>query len=311
MVGTGVGATRGILIRSGEALETLHSVDVVIFDKTGTITEGKMQLADIITNSSDEAQLLSLLSALESLSDHPIARAITDATELRSNIISYSVNNFENINGMGLKGDIEDFGVVIAGNRRMMLENCIDMAEYSELSTVYASEGKTLIFVAVAGKLIGFVTVCDTIKCSAKQAISALKELNVRPILLTGDNVSVARAIADEVGIYEVHAEILPIGKADIVNAVREQGKCVMMVGDGINDAPALTSADIGVAIGNGSDIAIDSAQVVLMRDDPADVYRAVKLGKYTIRNIKQNLFWAFCYNVLAIPIAAGLLYPI
>ena len=311
MVGTGVGATRGILIRSGEALETLHKVDVVVFDKTGTVTEGKMKLADIVTNDANEAKLLSILNSLESLSDHPIARAITEAYSSCCDCESYTVSNFENFNGMGLKGVVEGVGDLLAGNKRLMSENGIDIESYAERSAACASEGKTLIYVAVNGKCVGFVTVSDTIKASAKSAIATLKELNIETILLTGDNASAANAIAKEAGFDKVYAEVLPIGKADVVSGIKSDGRCVMMVGDGINDAPALTSADIGVAIGNGSDIAIDSAQVILMKDDPEDVCRAIKLGKYTIKNIKQNLFWAFCYNVLAIPIAAGLLYPI
>lgn len=310
MVGTGVGATRGILIRSGEALETLHKVDVVVFDKTGTVTEGKMKLADIVSNAYCESVMLSILNALEALSDHPIARAITSAASLNKDVVPYSVNEFENINGMGVKGKIDNIGEVMVGNRRLMSAHNIITEEYEEAASAYASEGKTLLFVAIDEKTVGFATVSDTIKSSAKEAISLLKTMQIETILLTGDNAAAAKSIADEAGIDKVYAEILPIGKADVVNAIRGEGKCVMMVGDGINDAPALTSADIGVAIGNGSDIAIDSAQVVLMRDDPADVCRAIKLGKFTIKNIKQNLFWAFCYNVLAIPIAAGLLYP-
>lgn len=311
MVGTGVGAVRGILIRSGESIEMLHKVDVVVFDKTGTVTEGKMQIVDIVSNAYDEAHILSILNALESLSDHPIARAVTNAADLRDDIVSYIVSDYENFNGKGIKGQIEQIGEVIVGNSRLMSENSIETDEYKELANVYASEGKTLLFVSLNGSLIGFATVSDKIKASAKEAISTLKSLNIKTILLTGDNTAAANSIAAEVGVDEVYADVLPVGKADVINSIRSQGKCVMMVGDGINDAPALTSADIGVAIGNGSDIAIDSAQVVLMKDDPADVCRAIRLGKLTIKNIKQNLFWAFCYNVLAIPIAAGLLYPI
>ncbi len=311
MVGTGVGATRGILIRSGEALETLHKVDVVVFDKTGTVTEGKMKLANTVSNDYNESELLSVLNALERLSDHPIARAITEACDAREDVVSYNVTGFENFNGMGLKAQVDNIGEVLAGNRRLMSEHQINTDEYNGQASIYAPEGKTLIFVAVNGKAVGFVTVSDTIKASAKDAIAALKSMNIEAILLTGDNAAAANAIAAEAGADKVYAEVLPIGKADVINGIRDEGKCVMMVGDGINDAPALTSADIGVAIGNGSDIAIDSAQVILMRDDPADVCRAIKLGKFTIKNIKQNLFWAFCYNVLSIPIAAGLLYPI
>lgn len=311
MVGTGVGATRGILIRSGEALEMLHSVNVVVFDKTGTVTEGKMRLSDVVTKETDEAKLLSILNALESLSDHPIARAITEACNVRDDIITHNVSNFENFNGMGLKGQIDGVGEILAGNKRLMSESQINLDDYLDTSAACADEGKTLIYVAVNGKAIGFVTVSDTIKSSAKNAVAVLKSMNIETVLLTGDNASAANAIAAEAGFDKVYAEVLPIGKADVVSGIKAEGKCVMMVGDGINDAPALTSADIGVAIGNGSDIAIDSAQVILMKDDPEDACRAIKLGKYTIKNIKQNLFWAFCYNVLAIPIAAGLLYPI
>ena len=186
----------------------------------------------------------------------------------------------------------------------------VNIEEYNDASITYTDEGKTLIFVSVNGKVKGLVTVSDSIKESTKRTVSALKSLGIETVLLTGDNPSAAKFISSAAGIDKVFAEVLPTEKADVVNSIRAEGKSVMMVGDGINDAPALMSADVGVAIGNGSDIAIDSAQVILMRDDPEDVCRAIRLGKHTIKNIKQNLFWAFCYNVLAIPIAAGVLYP-
>lgn len=310
MVGTGVGASRGILIRSGEALEILHKVDVVVFDKTGTVTEGKMKLADVVTKDIDEVSLLSVMYALEKLSDHPIARAVTNAVEEREDCIEYSVTEFENLSGLGIRGEISGVGSVMLGNLKFMTDNGIDSSEFASISQKYASEGKTLVFAAINRKMAGFATVSDSLKSGVVETVNKLNEMSIDTVLLTGDNRAAANAIGSEAGFKTVIAEVLPTEKADVVAKLQNEGKTVMMVGDGINDAPALTTADVGVAVGNGSDIAIDSASVILMRDDPADICRAVKLGKYTIKNIKQNLFWAFCYNVLAIPIAAGVLYP-
>lgn len=310
MVGTGAGASRGILIRSGEALEILHKVDVVVFDKTGTVTEGKMNLSNVVSREIDEASLLSVMYALEKLSDHPIAHAITNAVEERDDRIDYTVNEFENLSGLGIKGELADVGSVMLGNLKFMADNAIDSSEFEASAQQFASEGKTLIYAAINGRMVGFATVSDSLKQGVADTVNKLNGMNIATVLLTGDNRAAANTIGFEAGFKTVISEVLPTEKADVIAKLQGEGKCVMMVGDGINDAPALTMADVGVAVGNGSDIAIDSASVILMRDDPADICRAVKLGKYTIRNIKQNLFWAFCYNILAIPIAAGVLYP-
>lgn len=310
MVGTGVGASRGILIRSGEALEILHKVDVVVFDKTGTVTEGRMKLSSIVSNDYAEDDFLAILATLEKLSDHPIAAAIAEAASERGLLTEYSVSNFENLSGLGIRGSIAGVGAVMLGNQKFMNDNGVSVDEYADSAQIRSSQGNTLVFASVNGKIAGFASVADTMKAGVADTVKRLNSMNIETVLLTGDNIAAANAVGSKAGFNTVIAEVLPTDKANVIIQLQSQGKCVMMVGDGINDAPALTSADVGVAVGNGSDIAIDSASVVLMHDDPADISRALKLGKYTIKNIKQNLFWAFCYNVLAIPIAAGALYP-
>lgn len=310
MVGTGLGASRGILIRSGEALEILHSVDTVVFDKTGTVTEGRMSLSELVTSGVDEDDLLSLMGAVEILSDHPIAKAISNTAAERVGEISYEVEDFSNLSGLGLKAHIVSRGDVLLGNQKLMNESGVDISSLLDAAEKSADEGKTIVFASLNGVAIGYASVSDKIKPGVAETVAALSKMNINTVLLTGDNRSAAAAIAKEAGISDVISEVLPNEKAGVIEEIKRSGKRVMMVGDGINDAPALTSADIGAAVGSGSDIAIDSADIVLMHDDPADIVRAIRLGRYTITNIKQNLFWAFCYNVLAIPIAAGVLYP-
>ncbi len=309
MVGTGLGASHGILIRSGEALEILHSVNVAVFDKTGTITEGKMKLCDVVcADGVDEDELLTLIYSLEALSDHPIAAAIDSAAKEKG-LSPLEVSTIDNIPGFGLCGEIDGRGRLIVGNEKLMQKYEIDISAFAPKADACASDGKTLLFVALENRFVGFATVSDTIKDGVAQTVAELGRMGIRTVLLTGDNEAAARCIANKAGIGEVISNVLPTEKADVVSRLQEDGSVVMMVGDGINDAPALTSANVGVAVGGGSDIAIDSAGIVLMRDDPADICSAVRLGRYTIRNIKQNLFWAFCYNVLAIPVAAGALF--
>lgn len=310
MVATGLGATHGILVRSGEALESLHNVDVVVFDKTGTVTEGKMSVSDIVSKTVSESYLLSIMYSLEKLSDHPIAKAITNAFEIRDDVTDFEVEQFENITGFGVNGKLGGIGKVLLGNQKYMTENSVDVSEYMDDANALSAEGKTLVFAAIDGRVSGFVAISDTIKSSTVETVKYLKSKNIDTVLLTGDNFSAAKSIGAKSGFDNVIAEVLPTDKANEITRLQCEGKRVMMVGDGINDAPALTAADVGVAVGNGSDIAIDSADVILMRDDPYDICRAIKLGEHTIKNIKQNLFWAFCYNVLAVPIAAGILYP-
>lgn len=310
MVGTGLGATRGILVRSGEALESLHNIDVVVFDKTGTVTEGRMSVSDIVSKKRSESDLLSIMYALERLSEHPIAKAITAAYTLRDDAAQYEVESFDTHSGLGISGSIKGLGAVLLGNKKYMSDNNVDISEYLEEAEALSSEGKTLVFASVEGLAVGLVAISDTIKPSVFETVEKLKSMKIDTVLLTGDNAAAASSIGVKGGFDTVIAEVLPTDKANEIKRLQEEGKRVMMVGDGINDAPALAAADIGVAVGNGSDIAIDSAEVILMRDDPFDICRAINLGRHTIKNIKQNLFWAFCYNVLSIPIAAGVLYP-
>jgi len=308
IVGTGLGASKGILVRSGEALEITHSVDVAIFDKTGTITQGKPEVTDII--SADSSSMMSAAYSLEKLSEHPLARAICTRHEQDSDDTGIALDQFENITGRGLRASDADGVAYYAGNTAMMQENNIDISAYSAEIARLQNEGKTVVIVARDNTTLGLIAIADTIKPDAVKAISRLKEMGIKPVMLTGDNRAAAEFIGHQAGIDDIVAEVLPTEKADVVKSHQENGCVVMMVGDGINDAPALVQADIGCAIGNGSDIAIDSADIVLMKSELMDVCRAVRLGKLTIRNIRQNLFWAFCYNTLGIPVAAGVLYP-
>ena len=309
VVGTGLGAQHGILIKSGEALETLHSVDTAVLDKTGTVTEGRPAVTELET--SDEAELLSVAAAVESASAHPLAEAVNEAARARGLEGRYEVRSFENLSGRGLRAELSDGALVLIGSRRLMDESGVDASALEARAQALASEGKTLMYVARGGALLGLIAVADPVRETSAAAIARLHEMGLRVVLLTGDNRAAAEHIGSQVGADEVIAEVLPEDKAGVVKSIQERGGKVVMVGDGINDAPALTQADIGCAVGTGSDIAIESADVVLMRDDLGDVPRAVELSRLTIRNIKENLFWAFCYNTIGIPIAAGVLYPV
>lgn len=306
IVGTGMGASNGILIRSGEALETAHNVNTVIFDKTGTLTNGKPVVCNVITD--DEKQMLLYAYSLEKMSDHPISQAVNDYSKLKS-IEPKSVTDFKNVSGKGLSGVVEDKNILI-GNSAFMKENNIKTEKYENDAAEFQNSGKTVIFVSAESRIEGIIAVSDTVRESAADAVRRLKEMNIKTVMLTGDNRASAGYIAAKVGIDEIQPEVLPTEKAEIVKKYQDADNIVMMVGDGINDAPALTQADVGCAVGNGSDIAIDSAGIVLMRDDLNAVCQAVELSRMTIKCIKQNLFWAFCYNVIGIPIAAGALYP-
>lgn len=307
IVGTGKGASQGILIRSGEALEIAHRTSVVIFDKTGTLTEGKPQVTDVAAD--DETALFQAAYGLEALSDHPVAAAICSAATDRG-VSASPVQALENVPGRGIRGSSPEGDVLLGGNEAFMRENQVDTARLSEKLAALQKQGKTVMLFARNGEALGLLAVADRIRDNAGQAVAALKEMKIKTVLLTGDHRAAAEDIGARAGVDEVVAQVLPTEKAAVVQRYQAQGATVMMVGDGINDAPALVQADVGCAIGNGSDIAIDAADVVLMRSDPMDVSRAVRLSRLTIRNIRQNLFWAFCYNTLAIPIAAGVLYP-
>jgi Cu+-exporting ATPase len=308
MVGTGKGAENGILIKGGEALETAHKITTIVFDKTGTITEGKPTVTDVLAAEDiSKDLLLQLTASAEKGSEHPLGQAIVrGAGEAGLEILA--TEQFVSLTGRGIEARIngED---VLAGNRKLMDERNISLAGMEETSDRLAEEGKTPMYVALNGQLAGIVAVADVVKESSRAAIESLHKMGMEVAMITGDNKKTAAAIAKQVGIDRVLSEVLPQDKSSEVKKLQNEGKKVAMVGDGINDAPALAQADIGIAIGSGTDVAMESADIVLMRSDLMDVPTAIHLSKQTIRNIKQNLFWAFGYNVIGIPIAAGLLH--
>lgn len=307
MVGTGKGADEGVLIKSGVALETAHKIDVVVFDKTGTITEGKPVVTDLITEDYDEKEILRLIASAEKGSEHPLGEAIVHKADLDNIELVNDIVDFKTISGQGIKAVIEGKELLL-GNEKMMKEFNIKECDISKGEDL-ASEGKTPMFIAINGKYVGIVAVADTVKPDSKKAIDHLQDMGIKVAMITGDHKKTAEAIAKEVGISLTIAEVLPEDKSREVKALQDKGYRVAMVGDGINDAPALAQADIGIAIGSGTDVAMESADIVLMKDSIVDVIKAIELSKGTIRNIKQNLFWAFAYNTLGIPIAAGLLH--
>ena len=307
MVGTGKGAEYGILIKGGEALETTHKIDTIIFDKTGTITEGKPKVSDIVTTGeTNEKRLLQLSASVEKGSEHPLGEAIVRCAE-EEQIEFIGVENFKSLTGLGVEATIG--GVhLYAGNKKLMDVKGISLNELEIVSDRFAEEGKTPMYISLDNKLAGIIAVTDVVKKSSAEAIKKLRNMGIRTIMITGDNRKTADAIARQVGIDCVLAEVLPQDKSNEVKKLQAEKCKVAMVGDGINDAPALAQADVGIAIGSGTDVAIESAGIVLMRSDLMDVPTAIQLSKSTIRNIKQNLFWAFAYNTVGIPIAAGLL---
>ena len=309
MVGTGKGAENGILIKSGKALESAHSIDVVVMDKTGTITKGKPVVTDIINYNIDKDDLMSIAMGLEEKSEHPLAESIMNYGK-ENNIKSLEMFEFEAVFGKGIVAR-EKASIYLAGNEELMLENNIIMdTKYNETINKLADEGKTPIIIAKDNSIIGIVAVADVEKETSMKAIEEFKKMNIDIVMLTGDNKRTAEAIRKKLNIPKVIAGVLPQEKDRHIAFLQEQGHKVAMIGDGINDAPALARADVGIAIGAGTDIAIESADAVLMRNDLLDAVSAVKLSKAVIRNIKENLFWAFFYNIIGIPLAAGLLYP-
>jgi Cu+-exporting ATPase len=308
MVGTGKGAENGILIKGGEALETAHKINTVIFDKTGTITEGKPKVTDILAAGGVDADyLLKITASAEKNSEHPLGQAIVKDAEDK-NIALFDADDFTSLTGRGIKAKI-DGKTALIGNLKLMAETGVGVTELETAAEKLANDGKTPMYVALDGAIAGIIAVADTVKESSRAAIEALRKMGLEVAMITGDNKKTAGAIAGQVGIGCVLSEVLPQDKSNEVKKLQSEGKKVAMVGDGINDAPALTQADVGIAIGSGTDVAMESADIVLMRSDLNDVPTAVDLSKKTIRNIKQNLFWAFGYNVVGIPIAAGLLY--
>lgn len=318
MVGTGRGAAKGILIKSAEALEITHSIDTVVLDKTGTVTQGKPVVTDVIAleadgktageNTQAYTELLQLAFSLEKMSSHPLAEAIVKKAEACSAAFQ-EVSDYEMIPGQGIAGTIDKVRC-LAGNRKLMETNRIDISVAAGLQEKLADEGKTPLYFAQGGKFLGVIAAADVVKPTSREAIARLQEMGMDVIMLTGDNARTAEAIKKQVGIKTVIADVLPQDKEEKVRRLQEQGHKVAMVGDGINDAPALARADVGIAIGAGTDVAIESADIVLMKSDLMDAASAVSLSRAVMRNIKQNLFWAFFYNAIGIPVAAGVLYP-
>lgn len=304
MAGTGKGAENGILIKSASALETLHSIDTVVLDKTGTITEGRPSCTDIIEY---ESGAFAAAYAIEKLSEHPVSAAITEQAE-KMGISAPSATGFEALFGRGVTGIVNGRRYYV-GNTRLMAEKNIDISAAEADFTQLSDEGKTVMYIADDKHVTGIVAAADVIKPSSPEAIKRLKSMGIDVVMLTGDNRRTAEVIREQAGVDEVIAEVLPTGKAEHINKLKAEGKRVAMIGDGINDAPALAGADVGIAIGAGTDIAIESADIVLMKSDLCDAAAAVSLGRATIRNIKQNLFWAFFYNAVGIPLAAGVLF--
>lgn len=307
MVSSGKGAENGVLIKSGEALETAHKINTIIFDKTGTITEGKPEVTDIITSKEfNEDYIVKLVASAEKASEHPLGEAIVNYAKSKE-ISLMNVTSFKSLTGRGIEVIIDNKQILI-GNKKLMNENHVELKEFYERAKSLAYDGKTPMYVAIDKNIGGIIAVADVIKKNSKLTIEKLHEMGIRTIMITGDNEKTANAIAKEAGIDEVLAEVMPQDKADSVKRIQESGEIVAMVGDGINDAPALVQSNVGIAIGSGTDIAMESADIVLIKNDILDVVTAIKLSRATIRNIKENLFWAFGYNTLGIPIAAGIL---
>ena len=313
MVGTGKGAENGILIKSGDALETAHQIDTVVLDKTGTITQGKPVVTDIICaagKSADKTQLLQIAGSLEKGSEHPLAEAIVNYC-VTNNISLEKVTDFNALFGKGIEGTVSGTHY-FAGNEKMMEEKGISLsAEQKNQIRELAKQGRTPLLFADENQFLGIVAVADVVKPTSKEAVQKFRDYGIHVIMLTGDNEVTAQAIKEQVGIDEVIAGVLPTQKEEKISALKQAGHKVAMIGDGVNDAPALASADVGIAIGAGTDVAIESADIVLMKNDLLDAVGAVKLSKAVIRNIKENLFWAFFYNSIGIPLAAGVLYPL
>lgn len=308
MVGTGKGAENGILIKGGEALESTHKINTIVFDKTGTITEGKPVVTDIMTNGNISLdELLKIAASAEKGSEHPLGEAIVREGE-KKNLGLYTIDKFVAIPGHGIEVEIKSDSILL-GNKKLMNDRKISLEKMESTSDILASEGKTPMYIAINNKIAGIIAVADIVKESSVKAIMKLHEMGIEVAMITGDNKKTADAIARQVGIDKVLAEVLPQDKSNEVKKLQNEGKFVAMVGDGINDAPALAQANIGMAIGSGTDVAMESADIVLMKSDLMDVPAAIKLSRSTMKNIKENLFWAFAYNVIGIPIAAGLLY--
>jgi Cu+-exporting ATPase len=310
MVGTGKGAENGILIKSGEALETAHKLNSIVFDKTGTLTKGKPEVTDIITlGNIEEKDVLRCAAIAEKNSEHPLGEAIMKrATDLKLEIPN--PESFDAIPGHGVKA-VYDGKEILFGNRKLMKDtNIIEIEGAEKALKKLEEEGKTAMILAVDKKAVGIIAVADMLKEHSVEAVEELHRLGLEVVMITGDNQRTAKAIAKQLGIDRVLAEVLPEDKAGEVKRLQEEGKKVAMVGDGINDAPALAQADVGIALGSGTDVAMETGHVVLIKDDLRDVVAAIQLSRQTLKKIRQNMFWALFYNVVAIPIAAGVMYP-
>jgi Cu+-exporting ATPase len=313
MVATGKGATMGVLFRNAEAIELLRKVDTVVVDKTGTLTEGKPKLVSVKPlGDFDEQRLLRLAAGLERASEHPLAAAIVAGAQARGVTLSStltSIEEFESVTGKGVKAKVDGARVVL-GNLKMMDDAKVGVEPLLDLAEAMRADGQTVMFVAVDGEAAGLLGVADPIKATTPEAIRQLHEEGIRVVMLTGDSRTTASAVARKLGIDEVIAEVLPQDKSNQIKRLQEQGRFVAMAGDGINDAPALAQAQVGIAIGTGTDVAMESAGVTLVKGDLTGILRARRLSRATMNNIRQNLFFAFLYNALGVPIAAGVLYP-
>jgi Cu+-exporting ATPase len=310
MVATGRGAQAGVLIKNAENLERFADVDTLIVDKTGTLTLGAPKLTDVMAfKGADENTVLKMAASLERGSEHPLAEAIVEGAKERE-ITIVKPSEFEAVTGMGVKGVISGKEVVL-GNAKMMREIGLDPKTHTDSADALRTDGKTAMFVAIGGKLAGIVAVADPVKETTPSALEALRAEGLHIVMVTGDNARTANAIAKTLGIDDVRADVLPDQKARIVQELQGKGAKVAMAGDGVNDAPALAQADVGIAMGTGADVAIESAGITLLKGDLTGIVRARRLSEATMRNIKQNLFFAFAYNALGVPIAAGILYPV
>lgn len=307
MVGTGRGAENGILYKRGDTLENAHHLDTIVFDKTGTITQGKPQVVDIFAYQGDKDKLLAQVASIEKLSEHPLSQAIVEKASADKLALT-EVTQFKSLTGFGLQADI-DGQTVYVGNRKLMEKYQVDLTASQEAVLAATQKGQTPIYISANEQLLGLITVADLLKVDSKETVAKLQEKGIDVVMLTGDNSKTAQAIAKQAGIKKVISEVLPDQKSQAIQDLQSQGKMVAMVGDGINDAPALAVADIGIAVGSGTDIAIESADIILMKPEISDVLKALSISRLTIKIIKENLFWAFIYNILAIPVAMGVLY--
>ncbi len=307
MVGTGRGAENGILYKHGDTLENAHHLDTIVFDKTGTITQGKPQVVDIFAYQGDKDKLLAKVASIEKLSEHPLSQAIVEKASADKLALT-EVTHFKSLTGFGLQADI-DGQTVYVGNRKLMEKYQVDLTASQEAVLAGTQKGQTPIYISANAQLLGLITVADLLKADSKETVAKLQEKGIDVVMLTGDNSKTAQAIAKQAGIKNVISEVLPDQKSQAIQDLQSQGKMVAMVGDGINDAPALAVADIGIAVGSGTDIAIESADIILMKAEISDVLKALSISRLTIKIIKENLFWAFIYNILAIPVAMGVLY--